>query len=89
MSTTSKTATSSLLALLLVIFISRDVDAVASACRSVCNYTPAQPEPIDCQQDCADAACQPQQADIRGELLVLAVGSQGYAGKCVMAHSCG
>jgi hypothetical protein len=51
------------------------------ACRKVCNYIPIQPEPTYCDLDCPADECLPQQADIRGELLVLALGSQGYAGE--------
>jgi hypothetical protein len=70
-----------ILSLCLVAAVSTDAYGTTWACRNVCNYTPSQPEPTDCQQDCAAASCQPQQADIRGEVLVLALGSQGYGGE--------
>uniref|UniRef100_A0A383VQF4 Apple domain-containing protein n=1 Tax=Tetradesmus obliquus TaxID=3088 RepID=A0A383VQF4_TETOB len=68
------------LVVLVISFTSCDAAVKPWACTSVCSSNALQPQPANCQQDCPDDVCNPQLADIRGELLVLALGSHGKTG---------
>lgn len=69
------------LVVLVISLTSCDAAVKPWACTSVCSSNALQPQPADCQQDCPDDVCNPQLADIRGELLVLALGSHGKTGE--------
>jgi hypothetical protein len=58
-----------------------EANVQAWACTNVCTSTATRSEPRNCRLDCAVYVCNPQLADIRGEMLVLTLGSQGRAGE--------